>query len=319
MNELVSVIVPVYNAEMYIQECMESLLRQTYPYLEIILVNDGSMDASVSLCEAYEKKDERIILVHQDNKGVSAARNHGLWIASGEWVTFVDSDDWVEDNYIQVLLKNASDDVDIVCGNLPKGRLFSEKVQKDTLFMALLFAEHGYAWGKLIRRSCISHEFPMGVQYAEDYIFYIALMKNLRGMKTVGSNGYHYRIRKGSLSVKDVNEAHTNREFLNKYTFAEAYSMIRGMTAEYDGKVADVIWAHCFYIEALLILLFFRISSQDNEKLTVIRKIMRKQYAAFFRNTLCREHRIKRFLFGSMLMLFPYVGGHLADKLLDKQ
>lgn len=104
---VVSVIVPIYNVEPYLRRCIDSLLGQTYPYLEIILVNDGSPDNCGSICDEYAAKDSRIRVIHKTNAGLGMARNSGLDIATGDFVVFVDSDDYVKENYVEVLLRNA--------------------------------------------------------------------------------------------------------------------------------------------------------------------------------------------------------------------
>ena len=103
----ISVIVPVYNVENYISKCIESIINQTYANLEIIIVDDGSTDKSGDICNYYAKKDERIIHIHQENQGMSIARNNALDIAKGEYIGFVDSDDWIEPNMYYTLYDNA--------------------------------------------------------------------------------------------------------------------------------------------------------------------------------------------------------------------
>lgn len=105
-NSLISVIVPVYNVEKYLERCVDSLLAQTYKNLEIILVDDGSTDRSGEICDKYRLCDDRIIVVHKENGGLSSARNAGLEIASGEYIGFIDSDDWVDKKMYEVLLQN---------------------------------------------------------------------------------------------------------------------------------------------------------------------------------------------------------------------
>ncbi len=105
-NELVSVIVPVYNVAKYLPRCIDSILSQTYSNLEIILVDDGSTDESGAICDKYAKTDTRIQVLHKENGGQSSARNKGLDIASGEFIAFVDADDWVAINYIEVMYLN---------------------------------------------------------------------------------------------------------------------------------------------------------------------------------------------------------------------
>ena len=104
---LVSVVIPVYNVEMYLERCVCSIISQTYARLEIILVNDGSTDRCPNICDSFAEKDERIIVIHQPNKGLSAARNAGIDMFNGEWICFIDSDDWVAENFIEVLLATA--------------------------------------------------------------------------------------------------------------------------------------------------------------------------------------------------------------------
>lgn len=98
--------IPVYNSEKYIAKCLESILNQTYENLEIILVNDGSTDGSLTICKMYAKKDKRIILINKTNEGAAQARNTALEVATGDYYGFVDSDDWISPNYFEVLLVN---------------------------------------------------------------------------------------------------------------------------------------------------------------------------------------------------------------------
>ena len=107
MEDLISVIIPVYNVEKYLPECIESVLKQTHTNLEIILVDDGSPDNSPQICDEYAQKDSRIKVIHKENGGVSSARNEGLKIAKGEWISFIDADDWVEKNFCEILLNKA--------------------------------------------------------------------------------------------------------------------------------------------------------------------------------------------------------------------
>ena len=100
----VSVIVPVYNAERYLGRCVESILNQTYTNIEIILIDDGSPDKCPVICDSFAKEDQRIIVIHKKNGGVSSARNAGMRVAKGEYITFIDGDDWVDSNYVSYLL-----------------------------------------------------------------------------------------------------------------------------------------------------------------------------------------------------------------------
>lgn len=107
MIDKISIIVPVYNVEKYVEKCIESIMSQSYRNLEIIIVNDGSTDRSGEICGCYAKKDDRIIMVHQENQGLSMARNKGIDIATGEYIGFIDSDDWIAVDMYSTLYSNA--------------------------------------------------------------------------------------------------------------------------------------------------------------------------------------------------------------------
>ena len=105
-NSLVSIIVPVYNVEQYLHRCIDSIINQTYKRIELILVDDGSTDKSGIICDDYLSKDDRIKVIHQKNKGLSGARNTAIKVAHGDYLVFIDSDDWVEEDYIEIGLKD---------------------------------------------------------------------------------------------------------------------------------------------------------------------------------------------------------------------
>ena len=116
MNNLISVIVPVYNAEKYIDRCLNSIVNQTYKNLEVILVDDGSTDNSKKIYDRFQKEDNRIKVIYQNNKGASAARNLGIIISKGEYISFVDADDWVDLKYFEILYNNLiKNNADISC------------------------------------------------------------------------------------------------------------------------------------------------------------------------------------------------------------
>lgn len=107
MNEIISIIVPVYNVFPYLRKCIDSLLNQTYPDVQIILVDDGSTDGSSDICDCYASKHSNIVVIHKNNSGLSEARNVGLEAATGTWIAFIDSDDWIEPTFCEVLYQAA--------------------------------------------------------------------------------------------------------------------------------------------------------------------------------------------------------------------
>ena len=127
-KDLISIVIPVYNVENYLNRCIESIISQTYENIEIILINDGSKDNSLLICKEYKNKDKRIKVIDKKNEGVSIARNIGVEKSSGKYVIFVDSDDWIEKTFVENLHKKISEyNVDICIGGCIN---YSDKNQK---------------------------------------------------------------------------------------------------------------------------------------------------------------------------------------------
>lgn len=313
-----SVIVPVYNVAEYIEECIVSIINQTYRNLQIIVIDDGSTDKSIDICQKYAKNDSRIEMVCQENQGVSVARNTGLAHAKGEFVTFIDSDDYVDSDYIETLIGHIDESTDIVCCNIPtKKGIVNDTIRRKVL-IARLFSISGYTWGKLIRRECIKKEFHKDIKYAEDYIFYINLMSSIDCVNIANYNGYHYRIRKGSLSVKDKEEKPTMKEFDNKYTFLKCNPWEN--EALDSVEVVHAIKDHCFYIYTLLMLLAYKLKKDgikpSKDSIKNIKKHMKLTYKSFLRVTLLDDKNIKRYLLGTFMLLAPGMGSYIAGKML---
>lgn len=180
-NKLISVIIPVYNVEKYLDICVESVVNQTYKNLEIILVDDGSPDNCSMMCDIWAEKDNRINVIHKDNSGLSDARNAGYAVATGEYISFIDSDDYIEQDFYRLLAIELDNGADIAecatkwcdeAGNTLAIRGFSENKILDTVKATqTLLKENGIyqtVWNKLYRKSCIQDiHFPFG-KYHED-------------------------------------------------------------------------------------------------------------------------------------------------------
>lgn len=231
MNEnKISIIVPVYNVEKYIKKCLDSIVNQTYKNLEIIIINDGSTDDSLSIVEKYQKKDKRILLMNQINQGVSVARNNALKCASGDYIMFIDSDDWLElDTCHKLIDKIEKEKSDIVIFNFIKE--FNSKSVKNLnydenfdlsikenydKFLSVMIAPFykvknlkylglGYAFNKIIKRDCIKNvKFPFEglCAYNEDIMFYLQLFKNAKIISLSNEFLYHYRVYDQSATFK---------------------------------------------------------------------------------------------------------------------
>ena len=180
----ISVIIPVYNVEDYLTECVDSVLNQTYKNYEILLIDDGSTDKSSQICDAYSEKNNKINVIHTENKGLSAARNLGTEKAKGEYVFYLDSDDYVENNVLERMIKIVEqDNVDIVCGNFmytySDRTVIAIKEEKEyevldtySAMEQLVKGEkiQNFAWGKLIKKEIAqNHKFPVGKLFEDMY------------------------------------------------------------------------------------------------------------------------------------------------------
>ncbi|CAM4112679.1 glycosyltransferase [Paenibacillus alkaliterrae] len=220
MNMKVSVIIPVYNAEKYISECIDSLLAQTLQHCEFIFVNDGCSDRSRLIIEGYQNKDARIKLINQPNQGVSAARNNGIAAAVGEYVGFVDADDWVEPSMFETLYDAAAaEQCDIVFSNFeseqdgrrfvnqcpfPAGEVLDKYYISKEIFPIYVKGDQlNSVWNKLYKAALIrGHkvQFPDEIALGEDGLFNIKAISCSVHVKYIDFTGYHYREAPGSAS-----------------------------------------------------------------------------------------------------------------------
>ena len=213
MKELISVLLPAYNVGEYIGICLDSILQQTYSNYEVIIVNDGSTDDTLAICQAYAQRDSRIHLFSQENAGVSSARNHCLSQAKGEFVAFIDPDDYVKKDYLQTLLnmqhKTSADIIacDYNTQNGPENQdserhRFSNKLlNNDEALRAINCFDSFkvYMWAKLIRRTLFNGlSFP-SVDIAEDQYVCCELLSKAKGVYYQPTALYTYRMRSGSI------------------------------------------------------------------------------------------------------------------------
>ena len=214
---MISIIVPVYNVEEYLEECLESIRQQTFTDIEVILVNDGSTDGSRQICERYCEKDNRFKLINQENQGQSVARNRGVKESVGQFIMFVDSDDVINTNVLEVLLPYMKTDVDIVECRMTrkKEEFFLNKTStivfegnsKEAILNCIAFKEVKYcAFKKLYRREIVEKiPFLEGYIY-EDVFTGINYLKHIRKIVVIDYIGYYYRVRPNSTMTKTFHE-----------------------------------------------------------------------------------------------------------------
>lgn len=230
---MISVIVPIYNVIQYLPQCMESILAQSWQDMEIILVDDGSKDECPRLCDEYAAQDARIRVIHKPNGGLSDARNAGMRVAKGEWIYFIDSDDWMHPDALKQLYEFAiKNQCEVVQGNLYYAykdhllyRLPNKKESNQYVFereeaMRLLIINDrvkNFAWGKLYRADILRDlDFPVG-KYFEDSFWQHKVMHRVKHYGIIDEPLYYYRQREDSISgtassrLKDLVEGYDER------------------------------------------------------------------------------------------------------------
>lgn len=207
---LISIIVPIFNVANYLQECLDSILIQTYPYLEILLIDDGSTDQSPQICDQYAKEDARIKVVHQQNGGAANARNRGLELATGDYICFIDGDDRIKKNYIERLLDSLEvNEADIsVCAYqyLYKNVIEHESMnpigiisEKEFIRRFLEDWKCGLLWNKLFKSSLIDNiRFEEGHKIDDEFFTYQVIM-NANKIVVMNEELYVYRMRASSV------------------------------------------------------------------------------------------------------------------------
>lgn len=218
---LISVIVPVYNVEEYLEKCVDSILVQTYRNLEVILVNDGSKDSSGSICDAFARKDSRVRVIHKENGGLSSARNVGIEAAGGEYITFVDSDDWIEEDAYEHLMGLIEKyRVNLVCGGnydvdgATGTRTLGVCPQKEEAVTAEEFVGRMFLWqgcdssvcDKIFHRSLLENfRFPEG-KVSEDVAITYRIILSAERAAFSERPFYNYYHRPGSITISTAEE-----------------------------------------------------------------------------------------------------------------
>lgn len=287
----VSVIVPAYNTERYMKECIESLLNQTLEELEVIVVDDGSTDHTLSVLREYEAKyPNKMKVFSKENGGQASARNLALQHAVGEYVGFVDSDDWVDlTMYEQMYRKAKEEDADVVVCDMSEH--YTDKIVKHYFTQVtnkLAFANS--SCNKIFRREFAQGvEFPEGLWY-EDFEYSAKLLMKAERVATVEEGLYHYNFRPGSTMRN--NNAHKNKDILTVLNSIHAYAVANGWEEKYKEELEYL------YIDHILLTTINRLEEQENaEKRSVIdflRKEVNKRYPHFYRDKVFQQFVMKR-------------------------
>ena len=309
MEELISVIVPIYNVYDYLEKCINSIIHQTYSNLEIILIDDGSDDGCSLICDEYKKLDNRIKVIHKKNEGLSSARNTGLDIATGSLINFVDSDDYLELNMLEELKNNMDkyhSDISICDFYYIKNNRRREHNYLDREFIVdgknkfvYLENEYGlltiYAWNKLYKRELFnSIRYPKGKIYEDSYII-CDLLDKAKAVSYLIKPLYNYVYRKNSIvntfslnHFDKITSSNRKITFYNKKEYYDlekkelnkkhniiTYNLAKMKTYGIDNKDT---WNH-YYNE--LVATSNSIKWKDSNKYTKRFKVLGKNYITF--------------------------------------
>lgn len=282
MNDLISVIIPIYKVEEYLDECVCSVVNQTYTNLEIILVDDGSPDNCPQMCDEWACKDSRIRVIHKPNGGLSDARNAGIDAATGEYIAFVDSDDFIKPDMLEKLytaIQKEKADI-AACGilNCEGDRRTAwgcrDFAGSSEQILALLYDDAAYpvaAWNKLYRRSCWETlRFPVG-KTCEDAFTTYRLVHNAKRIAMIPEALYCYRIRPGSIM--------TSAFSLKKMDEEEAWRCNYQFVEKHHPKLKNA--AFDFYLQRVNVLIH-TMTKEDRlsfaEQYRMLRRILKTQW-----------------------------------------
>lgn len=205
----ISVLIPVYNVEPFLKRCLDSVVNQTFADYEVVLVDDGSSDGSGQICDEYAHKYAFVKVYHNPNQGISATREFALQCASGEYIQFVDSDDWIELDMLEVMYKKAlEENADVVgCNFFEEYEGYNREIDvayesKEQFLRAVVGDQWGVVWKLLIRKDIVilnDVHFPPKINGGEDYVFVVQILFFARSVTSVREAFYHYnRINAGS-------------------------------------------------------------------------------------------------------------------------
>lgn len=283
-DELISIIVPVYNAQNYLDRCLESLIKQSYSNIEIILVDDGSTDNSARICDDYSKKDNRIKVFHIKNGGVSNARNYALQQISGQWFCFVDSDDWVDLHFVEVLYKNAVKNNCVISAcsyKMDNGEGNKEKSKNEKKLLVLNSSEecicnfinsglslNGMVWNKLYHAELFKGiRFDAAIKINEDCLYTFDVMKKCSKACVTSEKLYHWFFREDSACHKRPDKL--------DFSAADVFLILLDYTEEIGNEEISVSLKKNYVSSVINTLFFVKFDRKSPEVAIILKRIKR--------------------------------------------
>ncbi len=321
-GKLISVIVPVYKVEKYIEKCVDSIISQTYDNLEIILVDDGSPDKCPHICDRYKKMDGRIKVIHKENGGLSSARNAGLDICSGEYIAFIDSDDCIAEDYIEKLYSAMeTENADIaLCDFLYTGSLTDYNNEYNQLHFPRFTAdgrevvrryysaENGtalvVAWGKLYRRELFrTLRYPVGRIHEDEFVF-AELMLNCKKAVWIEEKLYFYLQRENSImSEKKIKDTLTAR-----YDFYRQRCELYGSLGENELLYLE---KKAFFLRNKNAVDYFAVCKKDDELYRMLLSGYRENAGAVIKGIFSAKEKLKMLMLSTAPRFFCKINRYL--------
>lgn len=312
----ISIIIPAYNVEQYIQTCIESVLQQSYRNIEVIIINDGSSDRTGEICNIYQKQDNRVKVIHKDNSGVSDSRNVGLNLSTGDYVCFIDSDDWIEQDYLNDVSKVLKEKKCLILFNgwvkdledgstlqmystVPVLNLNEEEALQE------LFEQKLFGWGvyaTFYKREVIQGcEFDSKIKFGEDFYFKYQLIKKAKeGLLYLPINKYHY--------VKRESSATNSYSVVKR---ADDLIVIKKVLKQESDKLHDMLYYREYIPRIVNYAIMGEVSNciKDISVATQYRKeILKKSYRLFINKIVPTNTKIK-----ILILLIPFRLRHIFE------
>lgn len=319
MNK-VSLIIPVYNVGgVFLEKCLKSAVTQDYTNLEVVIVDDGSTDNSLGICEKIAKENKNVKLLIQENRGVSAARNNGIDHASGDFCCFVDSDDYIEPNYISKMVAFMSQpNIDLVCcgcyrENLDGSILWERKRDKLSYYdnkstIINLYSSDGFCgwpWNKLFRMSIINDyhiRFPKDIKYCEDEVFCMNYILHIHKSCYIPDILYHYMVNDNSVNLQMINKKVFNYQSLDRLRADEI--MLNVINKHYTNDVVKILKARIFLSTIMTMNKFIACYNNDKATLNVLRRKLVK-YLPYYLLSKYHKKTVKGLFSNLLLCIYP--------------
>ncbi len=287
-NKLVNIIIPIYNGELYLERCLESVLKQSYTNIEVILVNDGSTDHSLDICNQYRSRDSRIKIIDKSNSGVSDSRNCGIKASTGEYLVFLDCDDYIEEKYVENLYFLISDDCDFgITGWVKEDQTFNLKqscpffheritVEKCLEILLTLKGVQGYPFSKIFRNRIIKEynlSFNSKISILEDLLFCInyVLKCNTIQLNTEFQD-YHYVLHSKSSRADSILGLNFNPTWLTEIdALEEIFCLVKDYINAKNIVKARLALSSVFYINRI-----YECGSIDKASIKRLHSIVKK-------------------------------------------